>query len=62
MQASDHESADICVKKKKVYKHILLLRQSTILGNYKSALDLLFFKIEYIYIDERSWKRYLVKT
>ena len=51
MEASDHESADICVKKKKVYKHILLLRQSTILDNYKSALDLIFFKIEYIYLD-----------
>lgn len=42
MQASDHESADICVKKK-ACKQILFLRQSTILGNHKSALDLLFF-------------------
>lgn len=40
MQASDHESADICVKKKACKQ--ILLRQSTILGNYKSALDLLF--------------------
>ena len=60
MQASDHESADICVKKK-ACKHILLLRQSTILGNFKSALDYFFFLIEYIYIYiyiyERSRKR-----
>ena len=51
MQASDHESADICVKKKKACKHILLLRQSTILGNFKSALDYFFFELStYMYI------------
>lgn len=49
MLASDHGSADVCIKK--ACKHILLFRQSIILGNYKVALDLFFFAINrHIYL------------